>query len=110
MASVRHSSPEAHPARHVVTWAAVVVTVVLGSTACTPSCESVCRKAISCSTADALNQLECEESCNRTITRYEVDGDRTLVRRFADHRRCLGSASCDEIDAGVCYDEALYSF
>jgi hypothetical protein len=70
----------------------------------------VCRKLVACETADNLNRLECEEACEREANLYEVEDDDAMQAAFADHRRCLGAASCDEIAAGECYDEDLFRF
>lgn len=84
--------------------------VAVAATGCAPSCDSVCDKLIECGTADGLNEAECVETCSRQQLLYDLDNDRTLEQAFADHRRCIGQATCDEIDDGVCYDEDLFPF
>lgn len=88
----------------------LLLLAAIAAQACTPTCDQVCAKVISCGTVDALNQYECEETCDRQQVGYEVDKDKTLQRAFAEHRQCIGAATCDEIEAGLCYDERLFEF
>ena len=77
---------------------------------CAPTCETICNKITRCELADGFEQLECQESCTRQDAQYKVEGEDTLKRAFADHRRCIASATCEEIEAGECYDEDLFLF
>jgi len=90
-------------------WLAAALTALV-ATACAPSCDSVCNKLIRCDVVDNLNPLECEESCARQDAQYELEDDKTLERAFADHRRCIGSSTCDELEDGACYEEELFQF
>ncbi len=88
--------------------ALVLVAVTLS--ACAPTCEQVCRKARECHVTDRLFQHECEESCTRQRALYDEWEDEALQEAFAAHRRCIAQATCEELEAGVCYDEALFPF
>ena len=81
------------------TWM-LLLTAAVGAVAsgCAPSCEKVCEKALDCDLTARLNQVECEEACLE-----QEDA-------FADHRRCIVDATCEELEDGVCYDEDLYIF
>lgn len=79
-------------------------------TACAPRCERVCSKVRDCDISPRLNQVECVESCERQSALYDQRDDDERKEAFAAHRRCIVQASCDEIDDGVCYDEAIYPF
>lgn len=52
----------------------------------------------------------CIDDCERQNALYEVWEDTEKQRAFRAHRSCLGRSSCEEIDAGVCYDEDLFIF
>ncbi len=78
--------------------------------ACTPTCEQVCRKARTCGVAERLAQDECELSCNSQDDLLGDWEDEELETAFDEHKRCVTSSTCEEIAAGVCYDERLFSF
>ncbi|MGC6494048.1 MAG: hypothetical protein ACON5B_14525 [Myxococcota bacterium] len=82
-----------------------------GVTACAPTCSESCRKVISCGVAEpTLSQDECVELCERQrLEVSETDVDEGLEKAFSDHRRCIGSATCEELEAGVCYDPELFA-
>jgi hypothetical protein len=77
---------------------------------CAPTCDQVCGKLVRCDVVDGLNRLECEESCDRQAALYELDDDEVAAAAFDDHRSCIGSSTCEELDAGVCYDPVLFPF
>ena len=93
-----------------LTGLAAAVFVALVASGCAPSCEQTCNKLIRCDVADNLNQLECEQSCGQQLQQYDVEENDTLKRAFADHRRCIGSSSCEEIEDAECYDEDIFLF
>ena len=33
-----------------------------------------------------------------------------MIEGFADDRSCIVDATCEELEAGACYDEELYLF
>ncbi|MFT6145518.1 MAG: hypothetical protein ACJAZO_002341 [Myxococcota bacterium] len=88
---------------------AVLAALTLGS-ACAPNCETTCNKIIRCELADNFEQLECEEACTRQSAQFEVEDNRTLKQDFRAHRSCIRSSTCEELEAGECYDEDLFQF
>ncbi|MCO4747903.1 MAG: hypothetical protein KC912_24130 [Proteobacteria bacterium] len=88
---------------------ALAVAVLLS--ACAPTCERTCRKLDSCAAdGSTVTRIECESTCTALLQSFARDDDEIRKESFAAHRRCVVSASCDEIDDGVCYDETLYAF
>ncbi len=77
---------------------------------CAPTCEQVCAKVVRCEVTPGLTRDECEESCNRQDVLYELEQDDLATEAFAAHRRCVASATCEELEDGVCYDEQLFAF
>lgn len=78
---------------------------------CEPTCEGVCRDVLACDLdSDRVSHEECEATCIRQQELYEDWEDEDKADRFAAHKSCLSDATCDEIAAGVCYDEALFLF
>lgn len=88
-----------------------VVLIALLSAGCTPTCERTCRKMLDCGTleSDRVSVVECEASCERQLNLYTGwDDEQELDDAIDAHRRCLRRATCDEIEAGECYDERLF--
>ena len=91
----------------------LVGAVALGcfATGCEPSCAQSCRKVIACDLeSQRVVQDECEASCVFQERLYEDWEDEAKQDAFADHKRCLARESCDDIVAGVCYDEQIFLF
>lgn len=89
-----------------------VLTLLAGTlTACEPTCRNTCSKLLSCETeSDRVTIDECEAACVFQQREYEdLEQDR-LRDRFAEHKRCIGRETCDDLTAGVCYDEELAPF
>lgn len=88
---------------------------VLFAGGCTPTCEQSCHKLLSCDLTDSPRtaQQECQDACTAEESLYaswkDNDPDNKLDR-LKEQRRCIGSSTCDEIDAGVCFDDALEAF
>ena len=81
------------------------------SSGCTPTCEQVCRKARECEITDRLSQDECVGGCIAQREMYDGwDDEEEKLAAFDDHRTCVSDATCEDLDAGVCYDEELFSF
>lgn len=111
MAALRQRGGGRRSARRVPVWRALFGLVALGTLAgCPPTCGQLCGKFERCALTGEVRRAECEESCARELTAYRDDDDKTLLRRFDDHRRCVGGASCDELADGACYDEVLYPY
>ena len=81
---------------------------------CTPTCEQVCQKIISCEEdgldAPRMNLDECSSSCAAQSNWYE---DQELTEQqvaFDDLKACINSETCEDLADGVCYTEDLYNF
>jgi len=80
------------------------------ATACEPTCKQTCKKLIDCDSVDTPRQglNECQAACEVQGRLYDDWGDTQKRAAFADMKRCITDSQCDDIDAGVCYDEDLY--
>lgn len=86
----------------------IVLTTCLASTllaGCEPTCAQMCNKLERCGLAGEVDNRECEESCNRELGDARDLKDKDVLKAFNAHRRCIGNASCDDLDAGECYTE-----
>lgn len=73
--------------------------------ACAPACPALCGKLERCALTGEVERRACEESCSRELaTARELD-DRQTLREFNQHRICIGGASCDDLEAGACFEE-----
>ena len=80
---------------------------------CTPTCKQTCNKITGCEQLADYSGTHpdfCAETCIRQETLYQVWEDYDLLDRLDAHKECLMDATCDDIAAGVCYDEELYAF
>lgn len=78
---------------------------------CNPPCSTLCRKLLDCEGVETprVGQDECEASCLVQERLYEDAWDDPALRdKFRAHKQCLSDESCEDIAAGVCYDEDLY--
>ena len=81
------------------------------SAGCTVDCTRTCSKLLSCDLNQGmLLQAECEDSCVRQETLYELWEDEAKETALLDHQRCILGASCDELEDGACYDPDLFPF
>lgn len=88
---------------------ALILLAVSGLQACTPRCQEVCSKVLDCgieSTRVARDQ--CIDSCRAEEILYDEWEDTEKQKAFKEHKRCLGSSTCEEIADGACYDELLF--
>lgn len=60
--------------------------------------------------AARMTARECEESCLTQHDLLESWTDAELQRQFDEELRCLGSATCEEIAGGACYQDDLWAF
>lgn len=90
----------------------VTVLLIIVSVGCTPSCQDVCRKLVECEDLQTsrMSALECQEQCTLQDNRYSSWDDTVKRDAFDDELTCLYDASCEEVAAGACYDEEVYSF
>jgi hypothetical protein len=79
---------------------------------CTPNCPDTCRKILRCDELAVVEygQIECEESCNRASDLYESWEDQDKIDAFDAHRQCISASTCEEISAGVCYEDEIFIF
>lgn len=83
---------------------------------CEPTCANTCDKLLSCSDDGTVeqprvNDNDCEAACKNEQDLYEKDWEDTqLSDAFSDMKKCVRDSSCEDIDAGVCYDSDLYIF
>ena len=90
----------------------VAALLIVGlATACTPTCKRTCRKVLDCGNleSDRVSVPECEATCENQRLLYSGWADQKELDKAIDkHRRCLVGSTCEEIEAGECYDERLY--
>ncbi len=86
--------------------------VILLSSACTPTCRETCKKLLACEDLDSERVAldACDDSCGDLDAQYEDWEDESLIEALDEHKKCVGSSTCEEIGAGVCFDEALFVF
>ena len=76
---------------------------------CTLTCEEVCTTISSCEnlSQENTNSIDCTSACLSQQEQAEADEQ---TEEFDALKSCLNTNTCAEIEAGVCYDEALYSW
>ncbi|TNE87937.1 MAG: hypothetical protein EP330_16735 [Deltaproteobacteria bacterium] len=90
---------------------ALIAVLAVLATACAPSCDRTCRKLSKCAEdGSTITRVECEEQCGDLLQKHDEEEDDASKELFAAHRRCVVSATCDEIADGECYDETLFAF
>jgi len=82
---------------------------IFGLWGCTATCEDVCTKIHTCDNIDqgVTNSLDCTSSCRSQQEEADLDENTEAFDALKD---CLSSKTCEEIEAGVCYEESLYSW
>lgn len=80
--------------------------------ACTPTCEEACKAIVACGNegTELLSADACEEQCNNQRDLYDTWDDKALQDAFDDSLSCYKNSSCDELAAGACYNEDLWSY
>ena len=81
--------------------------------ACNPSCEKTCRQVLKCDNLDSdrIAVDECKLECQSQERLWDDWADENeLDNAFTEHKRCLVQSTCDEIEAGECYDDTLFHF
>lgn len=88
----------------------LLVAALLGG--CQPTCEQVCDKLVACENpgTERMSGPECEVECKEQQELYATWADTQLRASFDAHLSCLDDATCDEVAAGACYDEEMFSF
>ena len=96
-------------ARGTVRRFSVILVAYLAGMGCTPRCEENCVKVLDCGLdSTRVSYEECVLSCKLQESLYQTWKDQAKIDAFKAHKRCIGKSTCDEIEAGVCYDEDLF--
>ena len=71
----------------------------------------MCAKLRSCAGVDVgiANQLDCTNACLQQQEAIPEDDDTQSVA-FTEYKECVSNQTCEDVSAGVCYDENLYSW
>ena len=78
---------------------------------CTPRCQESCAKVLDCDLGSTrVARDECVLSCQLQQTLYQDWEDKSKIKAFRKHKRCIRSSTCEEIAEGACYDETLFLF
>ncbi len=83
---------------------------------CTPTCRQVCRDLLECGVegTETLSLDACEQACSDQDAQYESIkdnyDDEGPLQQFEDFRSCVHGATCEELEAGACYDYELFPF
>lgn len=81
--------------------------------ACKPTCKQVCDKLVECENpgTERMPSAECEDSCRTQSSLYEDEWtDVSLREAFDAELACIDDAECEDIAAGVCYSEEVWSY
>jgi hypothetical protein len=87
----------------------LLLTTLLG---CSPTCADACTVVASCgeSLGDFPNEAECNEACASQRATVDENGDTGVQDAFERELRCLAAATCDDLAAGACYEEQVWSY
>lgn len=92
----------------------MLLSLWLALAGCTPTCEQSCNKLIDCGLGSAPNVTltECKDACEAQQDLYDGwdDDPEDKAALLRAQRQCIGASTCDEIDAGACWDDALDPF
>lgn len=90
-------------------WFAVLAGGLVG---CRSTCQDVCDKLVECDglPTDRMSSAECEDSCKSQAALYDDWADVQKQDALQAELDCLGDATCDEVAAGTCYDEAIWDY
>ncbi len=99
-----------HPSRTSRSFALLLLGAALAG--CTPTCEQVCDKLVACGDlgTERMSSAECQEQCNDQKLLLSEWTDDQQEAAFEAELSCLFSSECADVAAGVCYDDAVYSF
>ncbi|MCK6516179.1 hypothetical protein L6R46_14125 [Myxococcota bacterium] len=92
--------------------ALALAAAALSSAGCTPSCDQTCRRLFNCESLEVYGMTEdtCVEDCLYQEAVYERWDDVELREAYQESRRCVADATCEDLAAGVCFDETLYPY
>lgn len=79
---------------------------------CTPTCEQVCDHVVACGNpgTERMSSEECTESCQRQDALYQEWTDEKLRDGFDAALTCLDEATCEQLEAGACYDAEVWAY
>lgn len=79
---------------------------------CKSTCQDVCDKLVECDglPTDRMSSAECEDSCKSQAALYDDWADVQKQDALQAELDCLGDATCDDVAAGTCYDEAIWDY
>ncbi len=79
---------------------------------CKATCADVCDQVVACDglPTERVSSSECEDSCKSQTTLYEHWGDVQKQDALQTELDCLQGATCEDIAAGTCYDDTIWSF
>lgn len=91
---------------------ATALLIIASLSGCTPTCQDVCTKLVACDglPTERMTEGECEEQCSLQQDRYNTWDDVAKREAFDDELTCLYESTCEQVAAGACYDEDVYSF
>lgn len=89
-----------------------VLAASLGLGGCTPSCDQTCRRLFNCEALEVYGMTTdtCTEDCLYQEAVYDDWEDAELREAYKESRRCVADATCEDLAAGVCFDETLYPY
>ena len=84
----------------------------VSSAGCKATCADVCDRLVECYglPTERMSSAECEDSCKSQSTLYDGWTDIQKQDALQAELDCLNEAACDDIAAGVCYDDAIWSY
>jgi len=90
----------------------LLIAVACGLTGCSATCTDVCARVVECEglPTQRMSTDECEEACRSEQDLYDGWADIQKLDAFQAELDCLNASSCDDIGAGVCYDDSIWSF
>ena len=78
--------------------------------ACTPTCQQVCNKLDRCEFDTTISANACQQSCEQQLLfSQDRDDDDATLKEFNEHRRCIESSTCDELEAGECVLDDVFA-
>ena len=86
--------------------------IVFSAAGCKATCADVCDQIVDCDGLPTarMSSAECEESCKSQSDQYDGWADGQKQDALQDELDCLSDSTCDDIAAGVCYNEAIWNF
>ena len=89
-----------------------IISLMVGWTACTPTCEQTCNKLLSCEEegleSPLMNLDECTSSCASQSNWYEDNEKVEQQDAFDKMKTCISNETCEDLQEGICYDSEVY--